>query len=75
MHTLTHTYEKQTALKVAMKEGLRDITKIIEDWHDGVCAFYLYGTMHFLDPDTYINGQSPMVVRVVHGKIDLVDGQ
>ena len=75
MHTLTHTHAKQTALNVALKEGLRDITKIIEDWHDGVCAFYLYGTMHFLDPDTYINGQSPMVVRVVHGNIDLVDGQ
>lgn len=75
MHTLTHTYAKQTALNVALKEGLRDVTKIIEDWTEGFCSFYIYGTMHFLDPDTYINGQSPMVVRVTHGNIDLVDGQ
>ena len=75
MHKFDYMIARMTALSVASKEGLRDITQIIEDWHEGVCSFYLYGTMHFLDPDTYVNGRSPMVVRVTHGKIDLVDGQ
>jgi hypothetical protein len=75
MHTLTHTFERLTAIEAAMKEGLRDITSIKEDWQEGVCAFLLYGTMYDLDPDTYENGRSPMVVRVIRGKIDLVDGQ
>ena len=75
MHKLTHTFAKLTAIEEAMKEGLRDITQIIEEWHDGVCSFYLYGTMYDLDPDTYINGRALMVVRVTNGKIDLVDGQ
>lgn len=62
------------AKDVAAKEGLRDVTKVFEHWEDGVCGWCLYGTMHGLDPETYENGCSPMVVRVVNGKIDLVDG-
>jgi len=74
MHKFTHTLERLTAIEAATKEGLRDITSITEEWNDGACAFLLYGTMFDLDPDTYENGRAPMVVRVTHGKIDLVDG-
>lgn len=74
MHTLTHIFARFTALEVAAKEGLRDVTQVVEDWQGGDCDFYVYGTMYDLDPNTYENGRSPMVVRVVNGKIDLVDG-
>ena len=75
MHKLTYTFARMTAITVASKEGLRDITEIKEEFHDETCSFYVYGTMYDLDPDTYENGRSPMVVRVTDGKIDLVDGQ
>ena len=75
MHKLTYTFARMTAITVASKEGLRDITEIKEEFHDDTCSFYVYGTMYDLDPDTYENGRSPMVVRVTDGKIDLVDGQ
>ena len=74
MHKLTYTFARMTAITVASKEGLRDITEIKEEFHDDTCSFYVYGTMYNLDPDTYENGRAPMVVRVTHGKIDLVDG-
>jgi len=74
MHKLTHMFERLTAIEEATKEGLRDITQIIEDWHDGACSFMIYGTMFDLDPDTYKDGRAPMMVRVTNGKIDLVDG-
>jgi len=61
-----------TALSVASKEGLRHITSI--DFDQQTESFLVYGTMFDLDPDTYENGRAPMVVRVTHGKIDLVDG-
>ena len=75
MHKLTYTFARMTAITVASKEGLRDITEIKEEFHDDTCSFYVYGTMYDLDPDTYENGRAPMVVRVTDGKIDLVDGQ
>jgi len=75
MHKLTYTFARMTAITVASKEGLRDITEIKEEYHDDTCSFYVYGTMYDLDPDTYENGRAPMVVRVTDGKIDLVDGQ
>ena len=59
----------------AKKEGMLEIERTVisnEDrFNDTV---YVYGTMYNLDPKTYENGCSPMVVRVVNGKIDLVDG-
>ena len=75
MNELTHSIHRTTAIYVASKEGLRDITEIKEEFHDDTCSFYVYGTMYNLDPETYENGSSPMVVRVTNGKIDLVDGQ
>ena len=75
MHKLTYTFARMTAITVASKEGLHDITEIKEEFHDDTCSFYVYGTMYDLDPDTYENGRAPMVVRVTGGKIDLVDGQ
>ena len=75
MDKLTFTLARTTALTVASEEGLRDITDIIEEFHDGTCSFYVYGTMYDLDPDTYEIGRALRVIRVVDGKIDLVDGQ
>lgn len=75
MNELTYSIHRTTAIAVASKEGLRDITEIKEEFHDETCSFYVYGTMHNLDPETYENGRAPMVVRVTDGKIDLVDGQ
>ncbi|MGB0925272.1 MAG: hypothetical protein ACPGTS_01025 [Minisyncoccia bacterium] len=63
---------RMTALSVASKEGLRQITKI--DFDQETKSFFVYGTMFDLDPDTYENGRAPMFVRVTNGKIDLVDG-
>jgi len=67
--------ERNIAIDVAAKEGLRDVTETFEHWMDGKRGWLVYGTMYGLDPSTYDNGCSPMVVRVVNGKIDLVDGQ
>jgi hypothetical protein len=72
MHKFDYMIARMTALSVASKEGLRDITKI--DFDQQTESFFVYGTMIDLDPDTYENGRAPMFVRVTHGKIDLVDG-
>jgi hypothetical protein len=65
----------EKAKEEAMKEGMIEIERTVisneQVWDDIV---YVYGTMHGLDPKTYENGCSPMVVRVTNGKIDLVDG-
>lgn len=72
MHKFDYMIARMTALAVASKEGLRDITKI--DFDQETKSFFVYGTMFDLDPDTYENGRAPMFVRVTNGKIDLVDG-
>jgi hypothetical protein len=74
MDKLTYTFARMTALSLASKEGLRDITKIDTEFHDETCSFYVYGTMYDLDPETYDNGRAPMFVRVTNNKIDIVDG-
>ena len=65
----------EKAKEEAKKEGMIRIEKTVisneQVWEDTV---YVYGTMSGLDPKTYENGCSPMVVRVTNGKIDLVDG-
>lgn len=75
MHKLTYTFARMTALSLATKEGLRDLTEVKEEFHDDTCTFYVYGTMYDLDPDTYQDGKGLMVVGVRDGKITLVDGQ
>ena len=72
MHKFDYMIARMTALAVASKEGLRDITKI--DFDQETKSFFVYGTMFDLDPDTYENGRAPMFMRVTNGKIDLVDG-
>lgn len=65
----------EKAKEEATKEGMLEIERTVisneQVWDDIV---YVYGTMYGLDPNTYENGCSPMVVRVTNGKIDLVDG-
>ena len=65
----------EKAKEEAKKEGMLEIEKTVisneQVWDDTV---YVYGTMYNLDPKTYDNGCSPMVIRVTNGKIDLVDG-
>jgi len=72
MHKFDYMISRMTALSVASKEGLREITKI--DFDQETESFFVYGTMFDLDPETYENGRAPMFVRVTNGKIDLVDG-
>ena len=65
----------EKAKEEAKKEGMLEIEKTVisneQVWDDTV---YVYGTRYNLDPKTYDNGCSPMVIRVTNGKIDLVDG-
>ena len=67
--------ERKQAKEIAAREGLREVTKVSEYWSCGVKSWIVWGTMYNLDPNTYENGCSPMIVRVTNGKIDLVDGQ
>lgn len=75
MNKLEYTLARAKAITAASKGGLRDITEVKEEFYDDTCSFYLYGTMYDLDSDIYENGRALRVMRVVDGKIDLVDGQ
>jgi hypothetical protein len=72
MDKLTYALARMKALTVAAEEGLHiDRIEFDQETQD----FFVYGVMVDLDPDTYQDGKSPMLVRVTNGKITLVDGQ